>query len=207
MATLSCVICGKSFEWSKRGHQPHTCGSEECLRKRHSKSVMESRWRSRGGATTQARVCIECGGTFEFVRTVGMRGRGPGFCSPECRAAHERTGVSVRQKAHRDRLPVEERSRRRRVAHLARFQMKVGDYERMLDEQGGVCAICGLVETKHHSFVLAIDHDRSCCAGDGSCGRCVRGLLCSNCNRALGLFGDRPDLLDAAAAYLRRKQS
>lgn len=74
----------------------------------------------------------------------------------------------------------------------------------MLDEQGGVCAICRQPETKHHSLVLKIDHDRSCCAGHESCGRCVRGLLCSNCNRALGLFGDDPDVITAAVMYLRR---
>ncbi|UWZ37863.1 hypothetical protein Drose_06195 [Dactylosporangium roseum] len=71
--------------------------------------------------------------------------------------------------------------------------------------QGGVCAICNQPETKHHSDLLKIDHDRSCCSDSRSCGKCIRGLLCSNCNRALGLFGDDPTRLRAAAAYLDRQ--
>ncbi len=33
--------------------------------------------------------------------------------------------------------------------------------------------------------------------------RSRRGLLCLNCNTAIGMLSDSPDLADAAAAYLR----
>src|SRR5216684_8349613 len=39
------------------------------------------------------------------------------------------------------------------------------------------CAICGLHQD------LQIDHDRRCCPGDLSCGRCARGLVCGPHNR------------------------
>jgi len=74
----------------------------------------------------------------------------------------------------------------------------------MSGAQGDVCAICLKPETKHHSLVLKIDHDHACCSGNQSCGKCVRGLLCSSCNRALGLFGDDPSVLQAAITYLEQ---
>lgn len=58
----------------------------------------------------------------------------------------------------------------------------------MLAEQGGLCAICREAPAEH------VDHDHAT-------GR-VRGLLCFNCNGALGQFRDRRDLMVRAIAYL-----
>lgn len=74
-------------------------------------------------------------------------------------------------------------------------------YQEMLREQNGVCAICHKPETAPDKASgktkdLAIDHDHKTGA--------VRQLLCSSCNRGLGLFNDDPELLDKAKAYLAR---
>lgn len=70
------------------------------------------------------------------------------------------------------------------------------DYERLMKAQNGLCAICKRPEMGVRARVLALDHDHS--AGPGA----LRGLLCSNCNRGLGYFGDDPDRMRAAIAYL-----
>jgi hypothetical protein len=69
----------------------------------------------------------------------------------------------------------------------------------MLDAQDGRCAVCVSPLVAPH-----IDHDHSCCPGITSCGKCVRGLLCLSCNHMLGKAYDKPEVLEAAARYLRR---
>lgn len=79
------------------------------------------------------------------------------------------------------------------------------DYDRMLKAQGGVCKICGRVNTDGKD--LSVDHDHACCSGRRACGQCVRGLLCNRCNMGLGYFGDDAALLEAAARYLKEPRS
>lgn len=74
-------------------------------------------------------------------------------------------------------------------------------YEHMLMLQNNGCAICGKEEDTflpryNRHKMLAVDHDHKT-------GR-IRGLLCENCNRALGLFKDDEDLLLEAINYLNQ---
>lgn len=83
-----------------------------------------------------------------------------------------------------------------------KYQMSLDDYEDLLDSQNGGCAICGLVPVGKR---LNVDHDHSCCPGGKhafTCGKCVRALLCTNCNLAIGKLHDDPDLVSKALAYL-----
>ena len=85
----------------------------------------------------------------------------------------------------------------RRTATIKRkYGITSDEYDAMVDEQDGVCAIC------KREMPLTVDHDHSCCDSDASCGRCVRGLLCNPCNRALGFFGDDLERLRSAVQYL-----
>ena len=66
------------------------------------------------------------------------------------------------------------------------------EYDKLLAEQGGGCAICGRPPTPGIS--LHVDHDHVTGA--------IRGLLCFRCNNALGDFDDDHDRLRAALSYL-----
>ncbi|MFI7581932.1 endonuclease domain-containing protein [Kocuria kalidii] len=78
-------------------------------------------------------------------------------------------------------------------------------YEVKLAEQGGGCGICGRTPSEHRAKrAFAIDHDHRCCRTNSSCGKCLRGILCGDCNGGLGFFQDDPLLLLKALTYLLR---
>lgn len=85
--------------------------------------------------------------------------------------------------------------------YRSKFGISYEQYEAMLTQQGGGCAICAKVPAVGATR-LSVDHDHSCCSGKRSCGECVRGLLCSDCNFGIGKFRDQPKLLRQAAEYL-----
>jgi hypothetical protein len=60
------------------------------------------------------------------------------------------------------------------------------------------CEVCGVEDN------LTIDHNHSCCNKKSSCGKCVRGTVCQNCNRAMGQVKDSPKTLRMLADYLDR---
>ena len=79
-----------------------------------------------------------------------------------------------------------------RADHLRRtFDLTVGDYEAMLEEQNGGCATCGRLPSR---ISLHVDHDHKT--------HDVRGLLCMQCNNGIGLLQESPELLRDAADYL-----
>ncbi len=105
-----------------------------------------------------------------------------------------------RQRKHRDRerhnYHLKPRDKRDRNLRL-KFGITLDEYREMEAAQDSKCAVCQL-ECKSGRD-LAVDHDHATDA--------VRGLLCMNCNRAIGWMQDSPDRLLAAAAYLLRYQN
>ena len=79
-------------------------------------------------------------------------------------------------------------------------------YQNMLQEQGGGCGICGKTEEEEGKR-LAVDHDHSCCPGRTSCGECVRGLLCYDCNINTLPVIEKTELVSAAQSYLKKHRS
>lgn len=87
-----------------------------------------------------------------------------------------------------------------RRAHLkAYYGVTLEWYDQKFREQGGLCAVCRQPETMEIKkgvgpIMLAVDHHHGT--------KKPRGLLCHMCNRGIGMLGDDPASLRAAAAYL-----
>lgn len=84
---------------------------------------------------------------------------------------------------------------------LRRMGITARQYDEMLAAQGGGCAACTKA-IQPNGRQLPVDHDHSCCPGASSCGQCIRGILCDDCNVILGRAHDDPDILVALAKYL-----
>ena len=79
--------------------------------------------------------------------------------------------------------------------------MDIETYNKMLEKQNNVCALCLKPETrkskrKGEICRLMIDHCHST--------NIIRGLLCHNCNAGLGLFKDDIQVLKTAITYLEK---
>lgn len=100
------------------------------------------------------------------------------------------------------RFTVEEAKERRRWSSLwGRHKLTKAIYLRMVQEQDDSCAICKDGDDNQH---YDVDHDHACCPGVNSCGKCIRGLLCPTCNKAMGLLRDDPNLLRSGINYIER---
>jgi len=81
-----------------------------------------------------------------------------------------------------------------RAAVLKKYGLTLETFEEMLASQNHSCQICKS-KTPGGSGNFHVDHDHETGV--------VRGLLCSKCNVALGLFQDDPETLRQAANYLK----
>jgi len=124
-------------------------------------------------------------GVGNFVWRESIVQRADGECRRAAAARYQKLYRQLRPEAYRG------------YALQKSYGISRNKYEKMLEYQSGKCAICEKEEgavIRGSKISLAVDH----CHDTGS----IRGLLCSQCNRALGGFKDSPDLLDRAKQYL-----
>jgi hypothetical protein len=121
--------------------------------------------------------CVQVKPLDDFPRNKGARdGRG-GYCKP----CH-----NLRTRESAQRLYGGGRN-----YHLkARYGITAAEYDAMLTQQDGLCALCRERPAEH------VDHDHT--FGN------VRGLLCSCCNQGLGNFRDDLAHVRGAVDYLER---
>lgn len=121
--------------------------------------------------------------------------------APEARRAYDR---GYREK-NRDVINAGQRARyaagyrktnRRDIQLRTKYGITEAEYVAMLAAQEGRCAICGRLGGIGRRDRLHVDHDHATLR--------VRALLCGSCNSAVGMLGDDPVTIRAAAAYVER---
>lgn len=106
--------------------------------------------------------------------------------------AHCRECKAIKYRANRELV--------RDKMRAQRYNISREQFDKMLAYQGGKCWLCRTPDPGNRFW--CVDHDHECCPGPGSCGECVRGILCASCNHALGNFRDDPDVLARAMDYV-----
>jgi len=163
-------------------------------------------------ADKQCRVCGEVKPLSDFYRMAGMRDGHRNECKPCLKAAHrdwyrrnreqaiakvkawQRANANHVNAYQRELRSRPEQKRKQRDAYYRRtFGISADEFDALLENQRGVCAICARKPEREASFHL--DHDHV--TGD------IRGILCLGCNQGVGQFQDDAALLERAAAYVR----
>ena len=180
--TATCQTCGHVWEAGKFGSLPRFC--KECSLQRHRAKSRSNQGKKRGQVPKgPTYVCFACGIVSETPAKSGMA---PKYCD----ACIETNMLEQKRK-----LWV--------YKNLNKYSLTAEQYEQMVIAQNSTCAVCGTSDPGGNVRRWHIDHDHSCCGPGVSCGKCVRGLLCSRCNTAIGLLEDSAKRLEAALAYLK----
>ena len=114
------------------------------------------------------------------------------YGDPEIRARQR--AIEKTQDRERSTSPesMAEYRAKRRVRHVKRMFNLTESAHRALIAGGPFgparCWACGIDEPGG-SGGFHVDHDRLCCEGNTSCGKCIRGLLCRKCNMSNGQTG------------------
>lgn len=121
-------------------------------------------------------------------------------CVKECGRKETESGKS-KIRALKYYYTNQEEIKRKSVAKLlkSKYNLSLEEYLEMVKNQDNKCAICNKPETHRDSRTnriknLSVDHHHES-------GR-IRGLLCCNCNTAIGLLKEDPKILESAIEYI-----
>ena len=138
--------------------------------------------------------CIKCNETkdlsnFSFrnfkLKDGSIKSRPYPYCKP-CRV--KLNGESFR-KMGKKRCKTTQKDYKLR----SKYDITLSDFHKQMEFQNNVCAICkGQFESERKTHV---DH----CHSTGK----IRGILCSACNHALGMFKDNVETMQTALDYIK----
>ncbi len=209
-ATLTCEDC-------KQPLSPRTNAQKLCKACAYERSKAQHReWQHRKTVEkklTARHECPMCGTTWPMdPERHGMHKKRCEDCNRQ--VAREKAARQAKENPEKVRASRRESARRssalltpeqRRANKLREnYKLTPDRYEELSQAQQHRCAVCGTHRDELNK-PLFVDHDHGCCPQNKTtCGRCIRGLLCGNCNTALGMLRDDPGHLLSAAIYLEQ---
>lgn len=183
------------FSTIQRGGKTYWLGScKAChafgqLEKRRSRGVKKKKILFNDGAVKECGRCGERKPHADFAQKNGKP-------VSKCKVCHNLYYKSYYSQAdNRDRHRAMVSIRKKNTPRYVMHGLTLEQFE-ALKTESGLCPIC---EKKEQSV---LDHDHSCCPGQTSCGSCVRGYICNNCNAGLGQLGDSLETVLKAYQYL-----
>lgn len=136
--------------------------------------------------------CLRCRLEKEDIEFLKQPLRGPFLEYESICLTCIREEITTQKIGEMDRICEKEKSNRyKRYVH-SRYKLTEDDYDKMFEAQQGSCKICGK-KSKAERW-LHIDHNHAT-------GK-VRGLLCPNCNHAIGLLQDNVEIAGNLMLYL-----
>lgn len=139
-----------------------------------------------------------------------------GMC---CQSMPMKHGGKRTARTYEEKLAFRAGTNDRRIASAEvglrkKFNITMAQYSRLYEAQNGECSICrrkivrgftgGFLGDRSIEFAH-VDHAHSCCNRQGSCGKCIRGLLCRRCNMGISALGDNAEILQRAMTYLAER--
>lgn len=142
----------------------------------------------------------------EFHNNRSMKDGKEYWCKP-CRRTYDilkwhNTPKEIRLKRNREwKKQNPERVKLNRWKNNLRvYGLTIEEYEAIKEEQNGLCAICKNPPSGKGPYgKLHVDHNHT--TGE------IRGLLCSPCNKAIGIFKENINYLESAIKYLEKHES
>lgn len=159
------------------------CSIENCGNDHYAKGLCNKHYAASRVPGPSTFTCAHCGKEFR-ARNHSSVDR---YCSTACKTKARGRSAAGQQSV-------------RKWQFKTKYGVSIEDYESLREGQGRGCAICGRVDPIGRvsqfgpDYWLHVDHDHE--TGN------VRGLLCSNCNQAIGLLGENVDNVRRAVAYL-----
>jgi hypothetical protein len=140
------------------------------------------------------KVCNKCG----IKKSLDLFAKGKGYrdgIRNTCKKCHSDYMVNY-YKNNDDKRIIKNKINSGKDFNWKRHKITKEKFDEMVSRYSGKCYACKINDASN------IDHDHNCCSGSRSCGSCVRGILCHQCNTALGLVKDSKKTLQRLIEYL-----